>query len=125
MKDPQTTHNTRKKLVYRQTLEFITINQLEFWIHRSSLVDKTCVCKSICIKECYPILFYHLKKSLYYLYHTILQYLPHPKTLFLLKYYSLIFFYYFFLTDIFFRPGVIPFSWAFQPYFLSLVYLNL
>ena len=49
-------------------------------------------------KECYPILFYHLKKPLYYLYHIILQYLPHPKTLFLLKYYFLIFLYYFFLT---------------------------
>ena len=48
------------------------------------------------------------------LYHTILQYLPHPKILFLLKYLSLIFLYYFFLTDIFFRLGVIPFSWAFQ-----------
>ena len=77
------------------------------------------------IKECHPTLFYHLKKQFYYLYHTILQYLPHPKTLFLLKYYSLIFLYYFFLTDIFLRLGVIPFSWAFQPYFFSSVSLNL
>ena len=58
---------------------------------------------SISIKEYYLILFYHLKKSLYYLYHLILQYFPHPKTLFLLKYYSLIFLYYFFLTDSFFQ----------------------
>ena len=37
------------------------------------------------------------------LYHTILQYLQHPKTLFLLKYYFLIFLYYFF-------PTVTPFQ---------------
>ena len=43
--------------------------------------------KSISIRKCYSILFYHFKKPLYYLYHTILQYLQHPKTLFLLKYY--------------------------------------
>ena len=49
------------------------------------------------------LLLYHLKKPLYYLYHSILQYLPHPKTLFLLKYYYLIFFYYFFLTNFFFQ----------------------
>ena len=59
--------------------------------------------KSISIKECYLTLFYHLKKQLYYLYHTILQYLPHPKTLFLLKYYFLIFLYYFFPTVTFFQ----------------------
>ena len=56
-----------------------------------------------CIEKCYAILLYHLKKSLYYLYHPILQYLPHRKILFLLKYYSLIFFYYFFLTNNFFQ----------------------
>ena len=44
--------------------------------------------------------FYHLKKQLYCLYHTILQFLPHKKTLFLLKYYYFIFLYYFFLSDI-------------------------
>ena len=59
--------------------------------------------KSISIKEFYHILFYHLKKPLYYLYHTILQYLQHPKTLFLLKYYFLIFRYYFFPTVTFFQ----------------------
>ena len=37
------------------------------------------------------------------LYHTILQYLPHPKTLFLLKYYFLIFLYYFLPTVTFFQ----------------------
>ena len=58
---------------------------------------------STSIEKCYAILLYHPKKPLYYLYHPILQYLPHPKTLFLLKYYSLIFFYYFFLTNIFFQ----------------------
>ena len=57
-------------------------------------------------KECCPILFYYLKNPLYYLYHTILQYLPHPKTLFLLKYYFLIFLYYFFLTVTFGFPGL-------------------
>ena len=43
--------------------------------------------QSISIRKFYPILFYHLKKPFYYLYQTILQYLQHPKTLFLLKYY--------------------------------------
>ena len=37
------------------------------------------------------------------LYHLILQYLQHPKTLFLLKYYFLNFFYYFFPTVTFFQ----------------------
>ena len=48
--------------------------------------------KSINIRKCYSILFYHFKKPFYYLYHTILQYLQHPKTLLyyiLLKYYFL------------------------------------
>ena len=62
--------------------------------------------KSIGIRKCYSILFYHFKKPLYYLYHTILQYLQHPKTLFLLKYYFLIFFYYFFPTVTFFSDLV-------------------
>ena len=34
---------------------------------------------SITIEECYSILFYHFKKLLYQLYHTILQYILHPK----------------------------------------------
>ena len=51
MKDPQTTQNTRKNLVYRQTLECIAINQLEFWIHRTGLVDKTCVCKDVILSD--------------------------------------------------------------------------
>ena len=57
-------------------------------------------------KKCYPIFFYHLKKQLYYLYHTILQFLPHSKTLFLLKYFYLIFLYYFFLSWAFHFPGL-------------------
>ena len=56
--------------------------------------------KSTSIKECYPIFFYHLKKHLYCLYHTTLQFHPHQKTLFLLKYYYFIFLYYFFLSKI-------------------------
>ena len=69
--------------------------------------------KSISIKEFYHILFYHLKKPLYYLYHTILQYLQHPKNLFLLKYYFLIFLYYFFPTVTFFFQNLawINFPW--------------
>ena len=35
------------------------------------------------IKKCYSILFYPLKKSLYYLYHTILQYLASQNSIFI------------------------------------------
>ena len=35
------------------------------------------------IRKCYFILFYHLKKSLYYLYHTILQYLASQNSIFI------------------------------------------
>ena len=73
------------------------------WIHHFIFTTYNIVLyKSISIKECYAILFYHLKKPLYCLYHTILQYLLYQKTLFLLKYYFLIFLYYLFLT-VFFR----------------------
>ena len=75
---------------------------------------------STSIEKCYAILLYHLKKPLYYLYHSILQYLPHPKTLFLLKYYSLIFFYYFFLTNVFFQFHFPRLSNRFFFFFLSL-----
>ena len=37
---------------------------------------------SIRIRKCHSILFYHLKKLLYQLYHTILQHTQHPKILF-------------------------------------------
>ena len=36
------------------------------------------VLRSIHNKKCYPILFYHLKKLLYQLYHTILQHIQRP-----------------------------------------------
>ena len=74
--------------------------------------------KSISIKECHPIFFYHLKKQLYCLYHTILQFLLHQKILFLLKYYYLIFLYYFFYPIFYFRRDSI--SWAFQPFLFFL-----
>ena len=48
--------------------------------------------KSISIRKCYSILFYHLKKLLYYLYHTILQYLQHPKTLLFYHFIKILFF---------------------------------
>ena len=67
------------------------------------MVLKHSIYKSTSIEKCYAILLYHPKKALYYLYHPILQYLSHHKTLFLLKYYSLIFLYYFFLTNTFFQ----------------------
>ena len=54
--------------------------------------------------KCHPIIFYHLKKLLYQLYHTILQYIKHPKTLLFyhfIKILFLIFLYYFFPTVIF------------------------
>ena len=35
------------------------------------------------IRKCYFIIFYHLKKSLYYLYHTILQYLASQNSIFI------------------------------------------
>ena len=43
------------------------------------------------------------QKATLSLYHTILQYFQHSKTLFLLKYYFLIFLYYFFPTVTFFQ----------------------
>ena len=43
------------------------------------------------------------QKAILSLYHTTLQYHQHPKTLFLLKYYFLIFLYYFFPTITFFQ----------------------
>ena len=48
--------------------------------------------KSISIEECYSILFYHLKKLLYQLYHTILQYTLHPKTLLFYFFIKILFF---------------------------------
>ena len=51
-------------------------------------------CKSIHNGECYPILFYHIKKLIYQLYHTILQYTQHSKTLsFFFPFYLNILFY--------------------------------
>ena len=83
--------------------------------------------QSISIRKFYHILFYHLKKPLYYLYHTILQYFQHPKTLFLLKYYFFNLSLLFLSNRHFFFPefGTNQFSWAFQQYFFSLVSLNL
>ena len=43
-----------------------------------SLIDVNMLSKSIHIRECYSILFYHFKKSLYQLYITIFQYTQHP-----------------------------------------------
>ena len=48
--------------------------------------------KSISIEECYSILFYHLKKLLYQLYHSILQYTLHPKTLLFYFFIKILFF---------------------------------
>ena len=48
--------------------------------------------ESTSIKECYAIFFYHLKKQLYYLYHTILQFHPHQKTLFFYFFNKILFF---------------------------------
>ena len=57
-------------------------------------------CKSISSQFCHPILFYYTKKLLYQLYHTILQYTQHPKSLLFYHFikiyiYFLIFLYYF------------------------------
>ena len=52
--------------------------------------------KGISIEECYSIRFYHLKKLLYQLYYTILQYTLHPKTL-LFYFFIKIFFFNLFL----------------------------
>ena len=63
--------------------------------------------QSISIEESYSILFYHPKKLLYQLCHTILQYTLHPKTLlfyfFIKILLFLIFLYYFFHIIIFFQ----------------------
>ena len=48
--------------------------------------------KSISIEECYSVLFYHPKKLLYQLYHTILQYTLHPKTLLFYFFIKILFF---------------------------------
>ena len=54
------------------------------------------ISKNISIEECYSIVFYHPKKLLYQLYHTILQYTLHPKTL-LFYFFIKIFFFNIFL----------------------------
>ena len=59
-------------------------------------VKRSEINKSIYIPKFYPILFYHLKKLLYQLYHTILQYTLHSKTLFFFPFYLNILFYSFF-----------------------------
>ena len=50
-------------------------------------------CQSIHISKFYLILFYHLKKLFYQLYHTILQYTQHLKTLIFFPFYLNILFY--------------------------------
>ena len=47
--------------------------------------------KSILIRKFYPILFYHLKKSLYQLYHIILQYTKHPNFCFIIQHIKIIY----------------------------------
>ena len=49
------------------------------------------ICQSICILLFYHILFYHIKKSLYQLYHTILQYSQHPNFYFTIQHIKIIF----------------------------------
>ena len=49
-------------------------------------------CQSISIEECHSILFYHPKKLFYQLYHTILQYIIHPKTLLFYFFIKILFF---------------------------------
>ena len=78
----------------------------------TNTVSKKKISQSISIEECYSILFYHPKKLLYQLYHTILQYTLHPKTLlfyfFIKILFFLIFLYYFFHIITFFqlRSGI-------------------
>ena len=74
------------------------------WVHMKEWLLHSHIAASIVVEKIlkhfslnyYAIFFYHLKKQLYCLYHTILQFLPHQKTLFLLKYYYFFFLYYFF-----------------------------
>ena len=47
--------------------------------------------KSILIWKFYPILFYHLKKSLYQLYHIILQYTKHLNFCFIIQHIKIIY----------------------------------
>ena len=82
--------------------------------------------KSISIEECYSILFYHPKKLLYQLYHTILQYTLHPKTLlfyfFIKILFFLIFFYYFFHIITFFQlRGRIKYIYIYIAYCYSTI----
>ena len=47
---------------------------------------------SIHNRKCHPILFYHLKKAIYQLYHVILQYTQYPKTLLFYHFIEILFF---------------------------------
>ena len=49
-------------------------------------IDEIGGCQNLLLLPLYHSLFYHLKKLLYHLYHTILQYLRHSKFLFFLFY---------------------------------------
>ena len=72
------------------------------------------------IKKCYSILFYHLKKSLYYLYYTILQYLASQNSIFIkILFFNLSLL---FLSNrhFFFQTLACFNSWAFQQYFFFL-----
>ena len=89
------------------------------WLTLTSLLRL----QSISIEECYSILFYHLKKLLYQLYHTILQYTLHPKTLLFYFFIKILFFYYFFHIITFFqlRGGIIYIYIYIYFFFFSIV----
>ena len=59
----------------------VTSNKISKRKRREGVFDSeifASLCQSIHNGKCHPILFYHLKKLLYQLYHIILQYTQHP-----------------------------------------------
>ena len=62
----------------QRTILMLFLLQLRWDNLNISLIDVNMLSKSIHIRECYSILFYHFKKSLYQLYITIFQYTQHP-----------------------------------------------
>ena len=58
----------------QRTILMLFLLQLRWDNLNISLIDVNMLSKSIHIRECYSILFYHSKKSFYQLYNTIFQY---------------------------------------------------
>ena len=73
-----------KKLVFLFTFVSVLFQILKGIVHPCLKFLAFRTSYSIRIRKCYPILFYHLKKLLYQLYNTILQYTQHRNFYFLI-----------------------------------------